>query len=79
MPDDNRIRLVQYGIPRLGEFYPSDNPREFIKVPLEGTPEHDQLKKLLDNIDKWMTSDKMKKKLFGKNTSSNYTKLKKLK
>jgi hypothetical protein len=42
------IHLSQHGIPRLGEYYETDNDREFIKLPLD--PNVPESKELMDKL-----------------------------
>ncbi len=63
-----RINLKQGGIPQIGEFYPDDSKRSFLRVALdESIPE---IKEFVDSvlkpIDKKLSSDGFKQKLFGK-------------
>lgn len=69
-----KLKLVSHGIPPLDSergdgktYYPTDEKREFIKIPLD--PEQDTcvaLRKFLEKVDLFFGSDDMKKKLFGK-------------
>lgn len=59
------IRITQYGLPRISEFYPTDDKRNFIKVPFD--PHQNEcliLEKMLREIDTYTASQK--KELFGK-------------
>ena len=68
-----RIKMTSGGIPPLDKdnpnakgYYPNNSKREFIKIPLD--PEQDaciELRKHLEEADKWAGSEEMRKKLFG--------------
>lgn len=63
-----KIKLTGHGIPSLHErFYPTDDKREFLKIPLD--PEQKsctELRFLFEGIDKHFGSNEMKQKLFKK-------------
>lgn len=61
-----KINLFTYGIPMLGQYYPDDKSRSFIKLPLDETVE--ELKVFCDKLtelDTIMQSQEMKRKIFG--------------
>ena len=61
-----KINLFTYGIPMLGQYYPDDKSRSFIKLPLDETV--DELKNFCDKLvelDTIMQSQEMKRKIFG--------------
>lgn len=67
------IKMTSGGIPPLDKdnpnqkgYYPNNSKREFIKIPLD--PEQDaciELRKHLEEADKWAGSEELRKKLFG--------------
>ena len=66
-----------HGIPMLGEFYPTDDDRDFLKIPLDYV-RNDKIKPLrnmLLDIDKKLCSNDFKKEKFGDNDEplDNYT------
>ena len=59
------IQVTQYGLPRLGEFYKSDDQRSFIKVPLDPEQESCNIQKaMLVSLDN--TIEKRKTAVLGK-------------
>lgn len=72
----DKIKITSHGIPSLSKegdknnYYPTDDKREFIKVPLD--PEQEscvKLRKFLEKVDEWAGSEEMRIKLFGKRAS----------
>jgi hypothetical protein len=67
------ITLNTYGIPRTGEYYPTDDKRSFIKIPLDQSiPEIKQFSDLLRSIDEKFGSEENKIKLFGATEAPKY-------
>ena len=61
------IVITTYGIPRLGEYYPDDKSRSFVKTPLDNSdPKVKLLVDKLKELDKRLGSDEFKSKNFGK-------------
>lgn len=61
-----KINLFTYGIPMLGQYYPDDKSRSFIKLPFDETV--DEIKgfyEKLVELDNIMKSPEMKRKIFG--------------
>ena len=59
--------LSCFGVPKQSKYFPTDKDRLFVQIPLEG--------KLLDQfkaLDKIMSSEVMKMKMFGFNTGDNH-------
>ena len=64
------ITLETYGVPKLGEYYPDDSKRAFVKLPLdESVEETKQLIDLVKMIDEKLSSDEFKQKMFGAKAS----------
>lgn len=66
-----KIVLSTHGIPALNKdgedgFYPTDESREFIKIPLDDQPGAKELRKHLEKADEYFGSNEMRTKLFGK-------------
>ena len=63
-----KLKITYYGVPDLHEQYaPSDDKREYMKIPVDPSQDtYDVVSKFLMAIDQEYSSDKMKKKLFGK-------------
>jgi len=59
--------LFSYGVPRVGDYYKTDQERSFLKYPLdlEDTEQKVLIEKMKE-LDSILSSNKMKKKLFGK-------------
>ena len=61
------IKLYTYGIPRLGEYYKTDDDRSHLRLPLDLTiPEIADFVNKIKAIDAKFSSDEYKEKLFGK-------------
>ena len=61
------ITLSTYGVPRIGEYYPDDKSRSFVKVPID--PDDEEVMALvskLKKLDERLGSDDFKKEAFGK-------------
>lgn len=61
-----KINLFTYGIPMLGQYYPDDKARSFIKLPFDETV--DDVRKFYEKLvelDNIMQSQDMKRKIFG--------------
>ncbi len=75
------IKLTSHGIPPISKpdapekekFVKCDADREFIKIPLDkDQPGCKKLRKHLEGVDKWLGSNKMRVKLFGKDDAKHY-------
>jgi hypothetical protein len=65
------IKITQYGIPSLGEYYKDDTARTFVKVPFD--PEQQgctTFKTMLSQIDELAQDESFLKKVLGKNYKS---------
>jgi hypothetical protein len=61
------IKLYTYGIPRLGEYYKTDDDRSHLRLPLDlNVPEIVDFVNKIKAIDAKFSSDEYKEKLFGK-------------
>ena len=61
------IVISTYGIPRIGEYYPDDKSRSFVKTPLDmNDPKVKLLVDKLKQLDERLGSDEFKTKNFGK-------------
>jgi hypothetical protein len=61
------VKLFTYGIPRLGEYYKTDDDRAHLRVPLDlSVPEIVDFVNKIKAIDAKFTSEEYKEKLFGK-------------
>ena len=55
------VNITQYGLPRLGEYYKSDDARAFLKVPLDPSqPACVEMEKMLLSLDKTVLKNKEK-------------------
>ena len=62
-----QITLFTYGVPRIGEYYPDDKSRSFIKVPIDSNDEEVMtMVEKFKKVDEKLSSDEFKKKAFGK-------------
>lgn len=61
-------QITTGGVPRIGEYYPEDKDRAFVKVPLDTETNSDFIKVLTD-LDKQMSNAKYKEELLGKKHS----------
>ena len=62
-----QITLFTYGVPRIGEYYPDDKSRSFIKVPID--PSNDEVMGMISKfkkVDETLGSEEFRKKAFGK-------------
>ena len=68
------IKLTGHGIPQLHEqFYPTDDKREFIKIPLDPEQEAcNELRDMLEKVDQHFGSNEMKERLFGPKKAKKY-------
>ena len=68
----DKFRLTSHGIPRIHEqYYPTDDKREFIKIPIDDNGDNQQhacavLRKHFVAADKFFGSNELRQKLFGK-------------
>ena len=61
------VKLYTYGIPRLGEYYKTDDDRAHLRVPLDlNVPEIVDFVNKIKAVDAKFSSDEYKEKLFGK-------------
>jgi len=61
------VKLYTYGIPRLGEFYKTDDDRSHLRIPLDlSIPEIADFVNKIKAIDAKFSSEEYKDKLFGK-------------
>jgi hypothetical protein len=61
------VKLFTYGIPRLGEYYKTDDDRAHLRVPLDlSVPEIVDFVNKIKAIDAKFSSEEYKEKLFGK-------------
>lgn len=61
------IKMVMLGIPNISSYYPTDCNRQFIRIPLdENQPSCAHLKTILDEINKYLDTNEMKRHLFGR-------------
>lgn len=68
----HNCKLFTYGIPRAGPYYTSDKQRAFIKIPEDvNDPKSVLFFKKLEEIDEFMQSPEVKKKLFGSEKVAN--------
>jgi hypothetical protein len=62
------IELNDYGIPKLGDFFPTDNEREFIRIPCDlNESTCVEFANILKQLDTTMSSKEKKEELFQKN------------
>lgn len=68
------IKLTGHGIPQIHEqFYPTDEKREFIKIPLDPEQEScNDLRAMLEKVDQHFGSNEMKEHLFGPKKAKKY-------
>ena len=61
------IRIENYGVPKMGEYFKSDSDRAFVKIPLnESIPESAELIKMFIKFDELFSSKEFCQHLFGK-------------
>ena len=61
------IRIENYGVPKMGEYFKSDSDRAFVKIPLNDTiPESAEFIKMLMKLDELFSSKDFCLHLFGK-------------
>jgi hypothetical protein len=61
------VKLFTYGVPRAGEYFPTESSRAFIKLPLdESLPEIKTLIQKIKNVDALFSSQEFAEKLLGK-------------
>ena len=61
------MEMVSYGVPSLGEYYPEDKDRAFVKIPIDlSKPEVQSMIKPLEELDEHFGSESFKKTSFGK-------------
>uniref|UniRef100_A0A6C0D9T4 Uncharacterized protein n=1 Tax=viral metagenome TaxID=1070528 RepID=A0A6C0D9T4_9ZZZZ len=64
------IKLDNYGVPKLNQYYKTDEDRAHIRLPLdESNPENAVFAQKIKDLDEIMKSSKMMEKLFGKKAS----------
>ena len=55
------VNITQYGLPRLGEYYKTDDQRAFLKVPLDpNQADCVAMEKMLNSLDKTVLKNKDK-------------------
>jgi hypothetical protein len=63
-----KFQITQGGIPSYHKkYYPTDQSREFLRVPLDDQPATVALRAELEKADEFFGSDELKKKIFGQN------------
>ncbi len=68
------IKLTQYGLPSIGEYYKEDSQRTFVKVPFDPSQDGcDVLKNMLSQIDEHLQDEKFLKTIFGKKQWKSFT------